>query len=477
MKDELDPRAGPAQDLGVEQLAFDDFELAVECRQVLQIPTLASRQIVDDPHARPTPEQRFREMTADEPRPTRDKRVHAPPSLPRANARSPLMGPPLSEPLRVLHIITGLPLGGAQSVLQRLASEHRSRRIASSVLALTSRMEAAAGLREYGIPCETLGFRTRPSDASRIAALVRRLRSERPHLVQTWLYHADLLGGIAARLSGRIPVVWNLRQSNLDPRGTKASTRFVVRACAALSRALPHAIVCGSNAALTTHAAAGYDRRKMIVIPNGFDVEVSRPDAGARAVVRREIGVPGEEPLLGLVARFDPQKDHRTFFRAVTAMRGFQPAPHFLLCGEGIERSNAALSAWVDETGLRDRIHLLGLRRDIPRLLAALDVLTSSSFGEGFPNAVGEAMACGVPCVVTDAGDSASLVGETGFVVPTEDPEALADAWKRILVLPAAERSARGEAARRRIVEHFSIEVMVDRYADLYRTLASDVRH
>jgi len=211
----------------------------------------------------------------------------------------------------------------------------------------------------------------------------------------------------------------------------------------------------------------------MIVITNGFDPAAFRPDPVARQSVRRELGTGADTPLVGLVARFDPQKNHRGFLQAAAILHTRLPGCHFLLCGADITWENPQLAQWIDASGIRDQCHLLGERSDVPRLMAALDVVSSAAaFGEAFPLVIGEAMACGVPCVVTDVGDSATIVGETGVVVPPSDPQALADGWGRLLLsMSAEERCQLGLAARRRVEERFGLERTVEQYLSLYETL------
>ena len=208
----------------------------------------------------------------------------------------------------------------------------------------------------------------------------------------------------------------------------------------------------------------------MMVIPNGFDLAAFKPDAKARTAVREELGISQEALLIGLVGRFDPQKDHRNFVAAAARLRAYCPQVHFLLCGDGVNWNNAELTGWIGEAGLRQQFHLLGRREDMPRLTAALDISsTSSSYGEGFPNVIGEAMACGVACAITDVGDSAFIVGETGLVVPPRDPEALAHAWKKLIEMGPEGRQKLGETARKRILENFSLPDIVARYEALYK--------
>jgi glycosyltransferase involved in cell wall biosynthesis len=375
--------------------------------------------------------------------------------------------------IRVLFVTTGLDTGGAELMLYRLIAGLDRATFACSVVSLTDCGPTAAKLRALGVPVQALGMRRGVPDPRAVPRLARWMRRLAPDVVQTWMYHADLIGGLAARLAGRRALAWSLRQSTLDARTSKRSTVWTVRACAPLSRFVPARIVCCSEASRRVHVAAGYTSRKMLVIPNGFDVGAFRPDPGVRVAVRRELSVPDDALLVGLVARWDPQKDHATFLRAAARVAARCPA-QFVLCGEGVTSDNAVLAGWIEAAGLGGRCHLLGSRDDMPRLTAALDVACSASaYGEGFSNVLGEAMACEVVCVATDVGDAALIVGDTGRVVPPRDAAALAAALGEVLALDPGARAQLGRAARARVQQQFDLSTCVARYAALYSRLAA----
>ena len=375
-------------------------------------------------------------------------------------------------PLRMTFIITDLLTGGAELMLARLLGALDREMFAPRVIVLTDDGPVGEKLRALGVPVETLGLPPgSPVGAGRaVLRLARILRRERPALVQTWMYHADLLGGLAAKLAG-LPVVWSIRNHTLDPAVLKRSTRIVVRLCAVLSRVVPERVVTNAAATAQAHIDAGYDAGRMLVIPNGFDLETFKPDPAARRALRAELSLPPETPLVGLAARFDPMKDHRTFARAAGLAAAQNQAVQFVLFGSGVDSANRELAGWLQESGAAERTHLLGSRADVPRLLAALDVAALSSVGEAFSNVIAEAMACGVPCAVTDVGDSALIVGQTGRVSPPNDPAALATAWLELLALPLVERQALGAAARTRIAENYSLTHSAAQFADLYQSL------
>jgi glycosyltransferase involved in cell wall biosynthesis len=374
--------------------------------------------------------------------------------------------------IKLTHIITTLDTGGAEMMLHKLLARIDHSKFSCAVIGLTTPGRMGERMQELGVPVRTLGMRRGIPNPFGVMKLARWLRASHPHVIQTWMYHADLIGGLANRFSLRAPLVWNIRHSNLDPKLNKRMTLWTIKACARFSHALPHRIVLNSEAARCNHQTMGYGAHKMTVIPNGFDTSAFQPDAAARASVRRELNISAGAFLIGMVGRFDPQKDHHNFVQAAGLLLPANPETHFLLCGEKINWENRPLRQWIRDTGAPQNFHLLGRREDVPRLLAALDIAASASAGESFANAVGEAMACGVPCVVTDAGDSALIVGGTGRVVPIQTPGALARAWQELMEAGPEVRQRLGHAARNRIEQHFSLPAVVGQYEKLYQELA-----
>ncbi|MBI2300426.1 MAG: glycosyltransferase [Armatimonadetes bacterium] len=374
--------------------------------------------------------------------------------------------------LRIAHIITTLGRGGAELMLYRLLTHSDPATFDSVVFGLAREGELVPQIEALGVPTLVLGMASGVPDPRCLWRVARELRRRRVQVVQTWMYHSDLLGGLAARMAGRIPVAWGIHHTTWDRETMKPATRACARLCARLSRALPSAIVCCSHLSQELHIRYGYDAGRCRVIPNGFDTEVFRPLPEARAEVRREHGLPPGAPLVGLIARFDSTKDHGTFVAAAERLHRALPEACFLLCGRQIQWDNETLAGWIDAAGLRPWFRLGGLRDDLPRIYSALDVNCSSSRTEAMPLAVGEAMACGVPCVVTDVGDSARLLGDTGRVVPAGDADALAGALREVLSLPPAVRGALGESARQRIQEHYSLASTMAQYSALWRDLA-----
>ncbi|HZK80647.1 MAG TPA: glycosyltransferase, partial [Humisphaera sp.] len=227
-------------------------------------------------------------------------------------------------------------------------------------------------------------------------------------------------------------------------------------------------IICCSEHARRVYGKAGFADDRMTVIPNGFDVAAFAPDITARTEIRRELGIDADAVAIGLIARYDPLKDHANFLRAAASVAKRFPNIRFVLCGDKVDAKNAQIVEQVNSLGLTRHCRLLGARHDVAKIYAALDIVASSSISEAFPLAVGEAMSCGVPCVVTDVGDSALMVGDTGRIVPPGDSGALAAALCDLISMGAESRERLGQQARRRVRELFDLGAVTRRYEALY---------
>ena len=367
--------------------------------------------------------------------------------------------------MRVLHVITDLGVGGAERMLMKLAQRLPALGIGMEVVSLGGQGVLGADIAAAGVPVSALGMRRASGFLTGVPTLAAHIRRYDPDLVQTWLYHADLVGLLANRLAGGgRPLAWNLRCSDLDPASGKFTTRVIRRLLAQLS-AVPDLVVANSAAGLAAHVTQGYAPRASLLLPNGFDLDEFAPDPAAGAAVRAALSIGPDRKLIGMVARLDPMKDHPNFLQAAAIAQGRRPDLVFLLAGHGCEPSGK-LAELAAELGLGEAVRFLGQRTDIPAIFNALDIATLSSMhGEGFANVLGEAMACRTPCVATDVGDAAAIIGQTGRVVPPRDPAALAQAWLDQLDVP---RAVAGDAARRSVLENYEIGAVARRYAEVY---------
>ncbi|MDN5842130.1 MAG: glycosyltransferase [Alcaligenaceae bacterium] len=381
--------------------------------------------------------------------------------------------------LHVVHIISGLLHGGAETVLHRLVTAPtQSGR--HTVISMGGDGVLGPRLRAAGVTVITLDMEGAPGIARGLWRLYRLLRSLRPDVVQTWMYHADLLGGIIARLAGIRAVAWGIRNSGVSLGESSRQSRAIAWVCARLSPWVPGVIVACAHKAAQVHIGWGYCADRMLVASNGYDLSHWHPDPADREQVRAELGVHGEELLVGSVARWNPLKDHANLLAAFAQSLLSRPELRLVLIGEGMSLDNAALVALARDCGVLDRLVLMGRRDDVPRLMRALDVHVLSSRAEGFPNVVSEAMASGVGVVATDVGDAAAIVGNLGWVVPARDPAALSGALDAAVAeCGSLAWAARLQAARESVGQRYSLETMVDRYQVIWGRLARDypVRH
>lgn len=377
--------------------------------------------------------------------------------------------------MKILHLITDLDTGGAEMMLVRLLSQLDRDRFQPTVVSLMDCGRLGDRLAELQIPLHTLNLRAGKPSLASISRLARLVNQLNPDLIQGWMYHGNLAAQLAGFLARRFtPVLWNIRQSLYSLKYEKTSTATLIRLGAWLS-SCPARIIYNSHTSARHHEHLGYRVSKTLVIPNGFDTAQFQPNPDAYHSLRRELKLPPDVLLIGVVARWHPMKDHANFLQAVAHFIRQQPPSNlrFLLCGSGVDWQNSNLTKLIDTLNLRPWVHLLGERQDIARLQAALNFATLSSFTESFPNALGEAMACGVPCITTAVGDTPWLVGDTGWLVPPRSPEALAAAWSAAIALSPAQRQQRGQSARERIKQHFSLPAIVLQYESLYTAVGA----
>lgn len=363
----------------------------------------------------------------------------------------------------VLHIITGLGVGGAETALFRLVQKSDPG-IRHSVISLTGSGAMCVRLHQIGI--EPILLDLKKSFFSDFFRLIYLIGTLRPTIVQTWMYHSDFLGGIAAKLAGCRKVIWGIRHTAFS-KGSSRATILLMRLCALFSYFIPDVIVCVADASRRAHMRYGYSKKKMIVIPNGLESVDFKLDE-CRYEFRSKYDLSIDDIVIGIVGRFHPDKDHRTFVKMAELLVSVHKNLRFIMVGRGLNKNNSELIGMFSEPALAERFIFLGERDDVAVCLSAMDIFCLTSRFEGFPNVVAEAMAAGLPCVATDAGDARFLLGETGTVVPVESPEALCKAVDELIVRGAENRAFIGRAARERVRTHFSVEKMRARFSSIY---------
>lgn len=370
--------------------------------------------------------------------------------------------------IKILFVITGLSKGGAEAMLLKVIERIDRNQFSPYVISLTDIGYIGEELLKLRIPVTAYGLSSTYPNPLFIFKLIKKIKEIKPDIVHTWMYHADFLGGLAAKFSGVKNIAWCIRHSNLEKSVNKSSTLLIAKICARLSYLIPKKIVVCSEVSKHIHAEFGYCLDKMFVIPNGFDIDNFKPNFKLGEQVRLELGVDQKTPLIAIIGRYHPQKNYLGFLDAFYYAKHSIPDLHALLIGKGVDYGNLDLLNSIKHKELEQSCCLLGHRDDVANLLTSIDVLVSSSYGEGFSNTIGEAMASGVPCAVTNVGDSAYIVGETGISVESDDMYGLAEAIKKLISLPKEQRKKIGEVARERVVKNFEIKDVVKRYEDFY---------
>lgn len=369
-----------------------------------------------------------------------------------------------------MHVITTLDRGGAEAMLVRLLQRMDQKYFQSSVVSLTTRGLLGNIVEATGTPVTSIGMTGLTSVPSSIFRLCQAIKTYKPDIVHTWLYHSDLMGFISARLVSDASVIWNIRCATLEPGDVSSSTRGMIWFLKKLS-SYPEIILFNSVAGQQAHQSIGYDQQNCLVVPNGFDLEVWCPNVQRRSDFRAEIGVESNTFLVGMIARYHQIKDQSTFLAAAARLKDIDSTFRFVLVGLEIAWNNKSLVAEIEKYDLREKVILLGPRSDMSRIMAGLDCLMSTSTSEGFPNVIGEAMACGVPCVATDVGDTRRIIGDTGIIVDIGNVNGLINGVTEIMSASTDEKKRRSVSCRKRIKEHYELSHVTNCYADIYREL------
>lgn len=372
--------------------------------------------------------------------------------------------------MKIAFLIRSLDYGGQEGQLLALSRGLQKLGHRVVVLLFYGGGPIQTELEKAGVTVLPLGKAGRWDLVKFTAHLVGTLRRERPDVLHSYLVEPNLAATLVRPFLPWLPVVWGLGAAFMDlarygwfPRATFQIQRLLSR--------LPDLIIVNSRAGFEHHARYGFPRDKMVLIPNGADTERFRPDREAGLRVRAEWGVRADHRVIGLVARLDPIKDHPTFLRAAALLAREYPGVRFVCVGDGADGYRAELHALASALDLAGRVIWAGARGDMPAVYNAFDLATSSSYGEGLSNAICEAMACGIPCVVTNVGDSALVVGDTGIVVPPRDPGSLASGWARALGWSDETRRRTGRKARDRIVAEYGEDLLAARTAEALKAL------
>jgi len=369
--------------------------------------------------------------------------------------------------MKILHIITALGNGGAEHTLYKICKHDKSNE--HTVISFKGEGKYFSLLNEIGVKVYIL--KTNPiTFFLKFFLLMKMIRFLNPDLVQTWLVHGDFLGSIATRLAGIKKIVWNIRYSNLEFKSTKLITILLIRVLSKLSFSLPKSIVVVSKSAKKNCEKIGYCKKKLFLIQNGYDLSILKPIKSQKINFRKNLKIKKEVAVIGMVARYTNKKDHNNLLNALSLLRSKNINFICILVGPDNNKKNLDLTNKIKELNLNNYIKLLGSKNDITQVMNWIDIyVQSSKYGEGFPNVVAEAMACGTPCVVTDVGDAALIVGKTGYVVPPNNSFKLGRAIERmILEINKKNWSKKKNQSKLRIKNNFGINIMIKSYNKLW---------
>ena len=376
--------------------------------------------------------------------------------------------------IRVCHLVGSLEIGGAERVLVEFIRNTEGTVFRNYVISIKDVGDLKEEISKAGVPVLGIGKGGTIRAALALPRIREIIKSNNIDVIQTWMYHADLIGGLATNiLPMSVKLFWGIHNGKIDKRYLNSRTIIVIRICSVLSRLLPVGVICCSAKSRLEHMLFGYSKDKMVVIANGVDTDKYFFSPSRRDRIRNELGIEDSHIVVGMIARYDEVKRHAVFIDVVSEVSKSIPELRILMCGEGITEDNITLMNRIDKSDIADHCFLLGRRDDIPTMLSALDIVVSTSEYEAFPMIIVEAMAVGRTCVATDAGDTGAIIGEAGFVSGIEDSQGLVKNLKTAINLTPSERERLGKLARQRVEELYSIQKMVAHYKELYSSAIS----
>lgn len=365
---------------------------------------------------------------------------------------------------KVIHIITGLGDGGAEALLvQLIKNQHEPH--SHTVISLTDEGKYGKVIVELGVTLKTLNLSMSLHSIRSIIKLYKYIRKNNDFTIQTWMYHADFLGGIISRLAGNRKVFWGVHNTVLDLKKSKFTTILISRMNSILSYWIPYRIICCAEYAKNVHVSLGFCAKKILIVNNGYDTDIYKPNIESGLSFRNKLCIDSGFFVIGMVARFDPYKDHYNLLSAMSLLKERNIKFKCVLVGQGVVDSNCTLTRWVNDMGLSNNVVLLGPSNDVVKIMNALDVHILSSYAEAFPNVLSESMACETPVISTDVGDAKYIIGDTGWIVPPKDPNTLYEATLHAYIENGTPRwNERCKLSRKRVKSLFGIKKMISAY-------------
>jgi len=371
--------------------------------------------------------------------------------------------------VKIVHVISSLENGGAELMLKRLILSHRENiNFSHSVVSLTTLGPIGSDLIRLGVDVNVLDMRNIFDFHKVFFSLIKFIRCGDFDIVQTWMYHADFFGGVAAFLAGNRNIIWGVRTTKLNKFSSSFFLRFI---CIFLSYFIPKVIVCAANSALKFHASLGYNKARLTFVPNGFDLSRFVFKVTDRNRIRSTFHFQDDDIVILSLGRFTYEKDHANFISAAGIVSSKYKNVKFLLVGRGVNESNQSLTSLISQTGFHQNFFLVGESDNVPAIFAAVDIFCLHSRTEAFPNVLGEAMAMGLPCISTAVGDAELILGDCGSVVPKMNSSALALSIMNFIELPYHKKLNLGECSKARVSNLFSMNSTKQCFEKIYKNI------
>lgn len=373
---------------------------------------------------------------------------------------------------KYIHIISSLNIGGAETMLLRLIRHKQEIVKSTTVISLTENGEIGKIMEEMGVNVVCLKMRNWFSILYALIKLKKIIQNEKPAIIHTWMYHANILGGIAAYFAKNQNIIWSIRRSEYTSKES-FSTFIVMKIGAMLSSIIPKVIVHVAESGLKNHQKYGYKSNNTLVIPNGFDLKKLKHDQITRKKIRNELSLNDDQILIGCVGRFHVSKGYETLIASSVNVSKLHKNVKYLLIGRNMNNQNSILMELINKSGLPENFILVGERLNIHEYMNAMDIFCLSSITEGFPNVVGEAMASSLPCVATCVGDVVKITGDNAILVQPKNKDSLSKGLCEMLDMNIEKRKRMGSKGRKKIETDYPINLICEKYYNLYFLITS----
>ncbi len=368
----------------------------------------------------------------------------------------------------IIYIISGLGTGGAEMMLYKLITNlDKTNLKIITIISLSKNKDDLFFFNDSKFNIITFNFRNILFSPITFLKLIFYIRKKKPDIVHSWMYHADLIGGLAAKIAGVRFIIWGIRNSHLSTIYNKKLTRFVVLLCSKLSHYIPNIITSNSQTSALAHINIGYNKNKFKIISNGFDT-TKYNNKNTKIDIRDILNLDDDTILVSHIARYHPQKNHIGFIEAAYKINILYPNIHYIMIGSNIDMNNNILVNKIKSLNLENNFHLLGLIENISDIISNFNYFVSTSFGEAFPNVIGEAMASNVICISTNVGDCSEIIDKYGFITQDTTSLSISNSILEAINMTNDEINNMKRNAKARIETKFNINYISNEYLRLY---------